>query len=103
MADDIDDLLNCIEKKMNTRLKTWDSDDDDGVKASAPCHANKTTSDKCHRKYARISLSVKVLIVKCAMHCTAFCSSFYWQAFCAIVFRSDYPRAFFLCRWNTGF
>jgi len=51
MADDIDDLLNCIEKKMNTRLKTWDSDDDDDGKSSTRCqsHSNKTTSDKCPR------------------------------------------------------
>jgi len=54
MADDIDDLINCIEKKMNTRLKTWDSDDDDDVKSPARskalAHGGKTTSDSRHKK-----------------------------------------------------
>jgi len=56
MADDIDDLLNCIEKKMNTKVKSWDSeflDDDDGVKSPpAKCQSqnNKNTSDKCLKK-----------------------------------------------------
>lgn len=52
MADDIDDLLTCIEKKMNTKVKTWDSDDDDDVKSPAlsQSHTNKTASDKCRKK-----------------------------------------------------
>lgn len=49
MADDIDDLLSCIEKKMNTRLKTWDSDDDDDVKPFQTL-PNKTTSDRRREK-----------------------------------------------------
>jgi len=45
MADDIDDLLNCIEKKMSTKVKSWDSDD---VKppARSASQNSKTTSDK---------------------------------------------------------
>jgi len=56
MADDIDDLLSCIETKMSTRVKTWDSDDNDGVNSPARSHSytNKTSSDKCDRKYANI-------------------------------------------------
>ena len=52
MADDIDDLLNCIEKKMNTKVKTWDSDDDDDVKSPVRSQSltNKTTYDTCRRK-----------------------------------------------------
>jgi len=51
MADDIDDLLSCIEKKMNTRVKTWGSDDEDDVKSSArrQSNTNKTTSDRCQK------------------------------------------------------
>jgi len=54
MADDIDDLLSCIEKKMNTKVKTWDSDDSDDARSSARTHSypNRTSSDKCGRKYA---------------------------------------------------
>lgn len=54
MADDIDDLLSCIEKKMNTRVKTWDSDDNDDVKSPVRSHSYKTTSVTCDRKYVRI-------------------------------------------------
>lgn len=56
MADDIDDLLSCIEKKMSTRVKTWDSDDNDDVKSPARrshSYTNKTAFDKCDKKYAR--------------------------------------------------
>jgi len=51
MADDIDDLLNCIEKRMNTKVKTLDSDEE-GDKNLPACqsHADKTTSVKCRRK-----------------------------------------------------
>jgi len=51
MADDIDDLLSCIESKMNTKVNRWESDDD-GVKSPARnrSHVNKTTSDKCRQK-----------------------------------------------------
>ena len=52
MADDIDDLLSCIESKINTKVNTWDSDDDDGVKSPARSRSqiNKTTSDMCRKK-----------------------------------------------------
>jgi len=52
MADDIDDLLSCIEKKMNTVVKPWDDDDDDDVKSPSRnrSRTNKTTSDKSHKK-----------------------------------------------------